>query len=141
MYEFILSCFQHFPIITLMALAYIVPVLLAIVAELGCSILSWIDDGEKVYLNPVMTALIKLFRYERKGGVWVYYKIGGGAGSDGPILFFYLWMLLSSIILTMFYPEWFLPLWVMLAVIFVARFVKRLSKKFSLHVKDKNAHS
>ena len=123
-------------------------VVVLLAALIGQHIWAWIDDEDKVGRHPitkfVMTKVLGFKDRGREYGDWPYKKPNwdSSCGIIAVILPLIFLALLPLIILGI------IKLWLFATVIassvalaFTARFVRRLSKKFSSHVEDKKAHN
>jgi len=106
---------------------------------------AWVDDG-KVDSNWIKGATMKLWGYSLKSS-WsgITYKNKGGSSScgEGPILLTTGLLAVAPIAILGALTYWQAAAIVALALActFGARFVRRLSKRFGIHVKDKEVHN
>ena len=104
--------------------------------------LAWVDDYDHVpEYNPVIAGIMRLFGYTHSRGRYRHETKGSSDGSLG----FGAGLAISFLIPPLGYVSFYqpaLPLVVvsLIGLALIARFVKRLKKKFDLHVATRDAH-
>lgn len=127
------------------AVAFAVWPVSIVVAQLIARVWAWIDDspmGKNPLIKFVMPRLG--WKISPKDAVWGYYKgcsyIDKDEGSDGFIAFFLPWGIIGMVPTVIALYQVSLIVGSIVGSLFIARFVRRLSKKFVAHVNDADAH-
>ena len=105
----------------------------------GAWILAWIKDEKVSGPNWANRIIMNMRGFKYTGGFWAYEK-KGHRGSDGesgllimPALFFAPVLLFKA-------TTFVIVIAALIGMAHLARFVVRLSKKFTAHTEDKEAH-
>lgn len=105
---------------------------------------AWIDDGEAGYSNIFVKWLAYKAGYKDRHRSIYNYTTPDGEPSDGGWLFWRvvlgLFCLPAVIVASFHFYSVTLILILAIGLTFIARFARRLSKKFKLHTSDKDAH-
>lgn len=116
---------------------------LIIISYILQSIWCWVDDGEELDGNFVVNfILIDIFRLEKGSFSKWYDKEGNYKYADFAIfkLVFLLALIPTIIYLSIKFYSISLFILTCIAIVHIARFVRRLGKKFNLHCNDNKLH-
>lgn len=111
---------------------------------------AWIDDTKPSRHNWYVRAVMRLYGYKPRNEDSEYYEpINGGSSIDGADCFSVVTVIPFCIVLSVcltilcfiFQPLILAILGICIAMIFSARFIRRLSKVVTKHVNDPDAHN
>lgn len=104
----------------------------------------WIDDGEYNIDNWVIEITLRLLGYKRENEIWKYYKydrdgkvIGKSDGDIGYLVSF-MWISLFPpfIYFTICFPIFASTSIVLILIIYLTRFTRRIHKKLNSHIEN-----
>lgn len=139
--------FLFIPILGYIATAVGIYVLTAITQRLW----AWVDDSKPSRHNWYVRSIMRIYGYKPRNENCEYYDPLSGSGSIcdasdcfsvvAVLPFFVTYILCSLIFVSILQPLVPVVLGVLVALLFIARFVRRLSKVVTKHIEDPDAHN